>query len=142
MGLPMGHEILVYRDRRAIINDIEFATVRHFLVAGGEATGFADVATFAEGWKYEGPGVWTGEDLDAFLHGDQPLERRFRAALDGAFASALAFGEHISPDHLMVALAPLGVASSGSGLPTRLVLDAIEAIRDLFSERAPPSAAT
>jgi hypothetical protein len=96
----MGHDILRYRDRRAILNDWDLEAVRHFLLVASDAAGFRDVADFVGGWQYHCPGVWLGLHLDPFLDGDENLERRFCEVLDAARVRVLAFGHSIPSDYL------------------------------------------
>ncbi|HEV3189468.1 MAG TPA: hypothetical protein VGY54_03170 [Polyangiaceae bacterium] len=140
----MGHEILTYRGRSAIINDFDFVAVRHFLLIASEAARLGEVTTFVAGWIWEGPGVWTGEDLDVFLHGDETVEQRFSTALEAALAHVLAFGERFPPGYLekhakLSECSRAGEDGSrwGSEMRTGPVADAMGQIRDLLSKSAP-----
>jgi hypothetical protein len=138
----MGHEILLYKGRHAIINDFDLEAVRHFLLVASDAAGFQDVADFVGDWKYECPGVWSGLDLDPFLHGDENLERRFCEVLDSALVRVLAFGDSIPSDYLEKHVNLSEGRTWGSGTPTKLVLDAMGLLRDLFSKSPPPAETT
>jgi hypothetical protein len=124
----MGHEIVVYRDRHTIIADQDFETLRHLLSVEASEAGFGSLASFIDGWTYQGPGGWMGDDFDAFFHGYAPLEREFVAVLGAARDRVNAFGDVVPIDRLR----------SGLGHPFREpppidgLIRAIDGLRDLF----------
>src|SRR5262249_9014296 len=90
--------------------------------------GFGSLTSFIDGWIYEGPGVWTGDDFDAFFHGDAPLEREFVAVLGAARDRVNTVGDVV----------PIDRRRNGLGHPFREpspvdgFIRAIDGLRDLF----------
>lgn len=124
----MGHEIVVYGDRAASINDLDFEAIRHFLLTEAERAGAGTIASFVRNWKHEGPGVWTGEDFDSFFHRDPALEREFVALLGAADDRVRAFGEVVPVAYVKAHVNPTWRESpKSSGW-----LEAIRKLRELF----------
>ncbi len=124
----MGHEVVLYREKPAIIHDLDFEAIRYFLLIEAEPREFSDIASFIRGWRYEGPGVWTGEDFDAFFHGDVDLERRFVALLGAARDRVKAFGDVVPLEYVR---AHIGFAWTEAPA-TSVWLEGIDKLRSLF----------
>jgi hypothetical protein len=124
----MGHEIVVYRERHAILSDQDFDNLRRFLLVEANTAGFTGLASFINGWTYQGPGVWTDEDFDAFFHGDVALEREFVAVLGAARERVEGFGGRVPIEYLTTSIGgPYREAPPTAGL-----IRAIDRLRDLF----------
>jgi hypothetical protein len=96
----VGHEIVVYRGRHAIIHDLDFWALRHFLLAEADATRRDELATFIRGWEWIGPGVYLGDDFDAFFASDPEREARFLEILSGVVRRLSTFGNDVPLDYL------------------------------------------
>jgi hypothetical protein len=106
-GGELGHEIIVYRDRHAMVHDMDLWAIRHFLLVEAEASDNSEAATFVRGWDWVGPGVMTGVEFDSFLHGDAGRERAFAELLIAARARIESFGQDV----------PLGYIASNINTP-------------------------
>jgi hypothetical protein len=96
----MGHEVVLYHEKPAIIHDRDFEASRHFFVIEADERGFLELASFIHGWTYEGPGVWTGEDFDDFFHRDVALERPFVVLLGAAYDRVKGFGDIVPLEYV------------------------------------------
>jgi len=124
----MGHEIVKFRNSAAIIRDDEFEAIRHFLLIEAEASRMLNLAAFVRGWNRAGPGVWIGEDFDAFFHGDNVLEGQFLRVIAGTRSRLQAFGEYVPIEYT--------VKNLGSGdvgpRPVAILLVALAKLEELF----------
>lgn len=129
----MGHAIIVYRERHALIHDMDLCGIQHFLLTEAEAAGTRDLADFVRGWEWVGNGVWIGDDFDAFFNGDARREQGFVKVLDATRARLEAFGENIptayftaNPDAFFT-----------EAQPVRRLVEQLAKLRDLFRATQP-----
>jgi hypothetical protein len=127
----MGHEIVVHRDRHAIINDMDFWALRHFLLEVAESIGPDELATFVRGWDWIGPGVYLGVDFDNFFDSNPEREQEFLALLSAVVRRLQAFGTHVPLAYLQRHI-NLALAYYTAEQPVEQFLKEIEGIRALF----------
>lgn len=130
----MGHEILVYRDKHAIIHDMDLWMIRHFLVVEAEETDKPGLASFVAGWNRIGPGVFLGMDFDDYLRGEQDKVEGFVTLIQDTRQRIKLFGLVIPLDYLEanVNLALLKFLSDQS---TDRLIRQLTKIQDLFIEQ-------
>lgn len=129
----MGHEIVVYRDRHAIIPDLDFWVLRHLVLAEAEASGQSDVATFVRGWEWVGVGVYVGVDLESFFDGDASRAQRFVELLSAARRRIASLGTLVPLDDIAANINLTG-AGFTAPQPVERWVQQIEALRNLFTE--------
>ncbi|HTV49308.1 MAG TPA: hypothetical protein VMG59_12790 [Phycisphaerae bacterium] len=100
VGSEMGHEIVEYRKRHAIIHDLDFWAIRHFLLVSAEEAKQSELATFIRGWDWIGPGVYLGVEYDTFFNGEERLEQQFLRLLVMARKRLEAFGEFVPIEYI------------------------------------------
>ena len=96
----MGHEIIVYRDRHLVINDLDFWAIRHFILIEAEKSASLEIATFLRGWEWIGPGVYVGVEFDYFFNGHSQREESFAILLSAARIRIESFGEAVPLDYI------------------------------------------
>jgi len=133
----MGHEIVVYRDRHAIIHDMDFWAIRHFLLSEAESSDNSDLAAFVRGWDWIGPGVYIGEDFDAYFSDDRSREQAFLKLLNAARARIESFGEVVLLDYLAANInLPLPYFTQRQ--PVSRLVQQLAKLQELFTA-APPT---
>lgn len=132
----MGHEIVVYRDRHAIIHDMDFWAIRHFLLAEAESSHDAEFAEFVRSWDWFGPGVYGGEDFDAYFSGDQDREVAFLKLLEATRKRVESFGEFVPLEYL-AANVNLRTEYFTQAQPVSWLVEQLAKLRLLFSTEPP-----
>lgn len=132
----MGHEIITYRDRHAMIHDMDLWVIRHFLLSEAEACDNSELAAFACGWDWVGPGVYIGKDFDAYFDGDQARESAFLKLLEGARVRIESFGDAVPLNYLVTNLQS-SLACFGGDLPVSGLVQQLEKLKGLFTGARP-----
>lgn len=88
----MGHHLFIHENRVLPMRDFDVALARHFLAEGARRLGDEPLADAVSGWKYQGPGVWTGIDESALVDHQPVFEEGIEIAQQ--------LGEEIPLDYL------------------------------------------
>ena len=110
MLLPVGHEVIVYRDKSVIASDTSLWLLRHwFLISCSSFVATSkeheeillELRRYFEQWEWLGPGVITGIDLDAILPENSPERRGLYLQLVRSVESLIGrYGQTIPLDYL------------------------------------------
>lgn len=127
----MGHAIILYRDRRAIINDVDLWALRHFISLEAVALREPDIASFVRGWDRVGSGVWLGIEFESFFKGDVSRERTLVAVISAARKRIESAGEFVPLDYLA---ANINVPMLGysKAQPVERLVQELEKLQELF----------
>jgi len=132
----VGHEIVVYRDRQAIIHDMDFWVIRHFLLSEAGASDRPGLAAFIQGWEWIGPGVYVGDDFDAYFNGDPAREHAFVELLEATRARIESFGDFVPLDYL-AANVNLPAACFADAQPVPRLVEQLAKLNQLFAAARP-----
>jgi hypothetical protein len=130
----VGHESVVYRDRHAIIHDLDFWALRHFMLAEAETTRRNELVTFISQWGWIGPGVWLDVEFDKFFASDPEREAQFLELLSGVARRLMAFGTEVPLDYLREHI-NMPLAFFTAAQPVERWQGCIEKLRALFTNR-------
>ena len=132
----MGHEVLTYSDRHAVIHDDDLWAVRHFLLAEATASRRKTEAAFVQTWEWVGNGVYLGLDFDAFLDSDPDRVRSFSELIFHTGQRIETFGEFIPAPYVQQHVNGAGAQFTGA-LSTARVLTALGKVRELIAADEP-----